>query len=100
MVAFGRFLMATGNPEFPSRVVCIGTLHVKADTAVPGTPIRETPEHTQLLAEFPSGAVITITASTVNAASPGRILPSSISRAAPPPVDTCDILSLSAPVGQ
>ncbi len=64
-------MLATGNPEFPSRVVCIGTLHVKADTAVPGTPIRETPEHTQLLAEFPSGALITITASTVNAASPG-----------------------------
>jgi predicted dehydrogenase len=67
-------MLATGNPEFPSRVVCIETHNINSDTSVPGTPIRETPEHSQLLAEFPSGAVITITASTVNARSPGFVL--------------------------
>jgi predicted dehydrogenase len=66
-------MLASGSPEFPSRVSCIGTLSVHVDAAA-GQPPRETPEHVQLLAEFPSGYLITITVSTVNAKSPGFVL--------------------------
>ncbi|HWH69240.1 MAG TPA: Gfo/Idh/MocA family oxidoreductase [Candidatus Sulfotelmatobacter sp.] len=64
-------MLASGNPEFPVRVNAIGTRNCHADLTVPGTPEREVPEHIQLLAEFPSGYMITITVSTVNARSPG-----------------------------
>ncbi|HEY5915069.1 MAG TPA: Gfo/Idh/MocA family oxidoreductase [Verrucomicrobiae bacterium] len=64
-------MLASGNPEFPVRVTCIGTKNVHADKSTPDTPEREVPEHVQLLAEFPSGYMITITCSTVNAKSPG-----------------------------
>jgi predicted dehydrogenase len=64
-------MLASGNPEFPNRVNCIGTHNVHSDLANPGVPEREVPEHIQLLAEFPSGYMITITCSTVNAKSPG-----------------------------
>jgi len=64
-------MLASGNPEFPSRVVSIATKNVLADKNTPDTPIRDVPEHVQLLAEFPSGYMITITCSTVNAKSPG-----------------------------
>jgi predicted dehydrogenase len=37
----------------------------------PPTPERDVPEHVQLTAEFPSGYMITVTCSTVNAKSPG-----------------------------
>jgi predicted dehydrogenase len=64
-------MLASGTPEFPSRVSCIGTHNVHSDLAVPGTPEREVAEHIQFLAEFPSGYLITITCSSVNAKSPG-----------------------------
>lgn len=64
-------MLASGNPEFPVRVSCIGTKNVLTDKTVPGTPIRDVPEHVQLLAEFPSGYMVTVTCSTVNAKSPG-----------------------------
>jgi predicted dehydrogenase len=64
-------MLATGNPEFPVRVNAIGTHNVHADRNTPDTPEREVPEHVQLLAEFPSGFLVTITVSTVNAKSPG-----------------------------
>jgi predicted dehydrogenase len=64
-------MLASGTPEFPVRVNCIGTHNVHSDLAVPGTPEREVAEHIQLLAEFPSGYMITITCSSVNAKSPG-----------------------------
>ena len=64
-------MLASGTPEFPSRVSSIGTHNVHSDLAVPGTPEREVTEHMQLLAEFPSGYMITITCSSVNAKSPG-----------------------------
>jgi predicted dehydrogenase len=64
-------MLASGTPEFPVRVNCIGTHNVHADLAVPQTPEREVAEHVQLLAEFPSGYMITITCSSVNAKSPG-----------------------------
>jgi predicted dehydrogenase len=67
-------MLASGNPEFPARVSCIGTKNVHSDTFNPGTPERETPEHVQLIAEFPSGYMISIVVSTVNAKSPGFVL--------------------------
>ena len=67
-------MLASGNPEFPVRVCSIGTKNVHADKNTPDTPIREVPEHQQLIAEFPSGYMITITASTVNAKSPGFVI--------------------------
>jgi len=67
-------MLASGEPQFPVRVNCIGTHNVHADLAVPGTPEREVAEHVQFLAEFPNGYMITITVSTVNAKSPGFVL--------------------------
>jgi len=67
-------MLASGNPEFPVRVVCIGTKNVHSDRAVPDVPEREVPEHVELLAEFPSGYMVTITCSTVNAKSPGFVI--------------------------
>jgi predicted dehydrogenase len=67
-------MVASGNPEFPVRVVAIGTANVHADKSVPETPERDVREHFQLLAEFPSGHMLTVTASTVNAKSPGFAL--------------------------
>jgi len=64
-------MLASGNPEFPKRVVSIGTKNVHTDKNTPDTPERDVPEHVQLLAEFPSGYLITVTASSVNARSPG-----------------------------
>ena len=64
-------MLASGNPEFPSRVTSIGTKNVHTDKNTPNTPERDVAEHVQLLAEFPSGYMITVTCSTVNAKSPG-----------------------------
>jgi predicted dehydrogenase len=66
-------VLASGKPEFPKRVNCIGTKNVDADKEKPA-PEREVSDHIQLLAEFPSGYMITITCSTVNAKSPGFAL--------------------------
>ncbi len=66
-------MLASGKPEFPVRVVCIGTRNVDQD-AENNQPKREVPEHIQLLAEFPSGYMITITCSTVNEKSPGFVI--------------------------
>ena len=63
-------MIATGKPEFPTRVTSIGTRHVHSDRKTPGTPERDVPEHVQLSAEFPSGLLLTVTSSTVNAKSP------------------------------
>ncbi len=63
-------MLATGNPEFPSRVVCIGTRNVDTDK-VGGAPEREVPDQMTQLAEIPSGLTLNVTASTVNARSPG-----------------------------
>ena len=67
-------MLATGNPAFPVRVVSIGTRTVHPDLTVAGTPERETPEHAQLLAEFPDGYVLMITCCTTNASTPGLSL--------------------------
>ena len=67
-------VLATGKPEFPVRVTSIGTKNVHTDRKTSGTPERDVPEHVQLSAEFPSGALITVTCSTVNAKSPGFVI--------------------------
>lgn len=59
-------MLATGNPEFPSRVVSIGTRKIQTDKNTPGTPIRDVAENIQLVAEFPTGLSIMIISSTVN----------------------------------
>jgi predicted dehydrogenase len=64
-------MLASGNPEFPIRVTSVGTKNVHTDKNTPGTPERDVPEHVQLTAEFPSGYMINVTCSTVNARSPG-----------------------------
>lgn len=63
-------MLASGNPEFPVRVTCIGTRNVHTDRAKPA-PERDVAEHVSLNAEFPSGHIITVVCSTVNAKSPG-----------------------------
>lgn len=60
------YMLATGNPEFPLRVAALGTRKVETDHKTPGTPMRDSPEILQLIAEFPSGMVMHITSSTVN----------------------------------
>lgn len=67
-------MLAMGKPEFPRRVVSIGTKHVHTDKNTPGTPERDVPEHVELLAEFPSGVTLMCACSTVNARSPGFAL--------------------------
>jgi predicted dehydrogenase len=60
------YMLATGNPQFPVRVACIGTRKVLTDKLTPDTRIRDNPEIAQLIAEFPTGMVMNITSSTVN----------------------------------
>ena len=67
-------MLATGKPEFPTRVTSIGTKHVHTDSKTPGTPERDVPEHVQLSAEFPNGMLLTVMCSTVNAKSPGFVI--------------------------
>src|SRR5437588_7741440 len=64
-------MLATGNPEFPVRVCSIGTRPIHIDAPADGYAERDTPEHAQLLAEFPSGFVIMVTCCTVNGSTPG-----------------------------
>jgi len=63
-------MLASGNPEFPVRVTCVSSKNVHSDKEK-NLPEREVAEHIQLVAEFPSGYMVTITCSTVNAKSPG-----------------------------
>jgi predicted dehydrogenase len=68
-------MLATGNPEYPSRVVCIGTKNVHTDKKqTDGTPERDVPEHVEILVEFPSGVTLVLASSSVNARSPGFAL--------------------------
>ncbi|MDB6111450.1 MAG: Oxidoreductase domain protein [Pedosphaera sp.] len=55
---FLPLMLATGNPQFPRRVVCTGTKKVSTD--------REINDTTHLLAEFPSGLTMCAAGSTVN----------------------------------
>ena len=62
------YMLATGNPEFPLRVACVGSRKIETDKNTPGTYMRDVPEIVQLIAEFPSGMVMHITSSSVNEA--------------------------------
>jgi predicted dehydrogenase len=55
---FQPLMLATGNPEFPRRVVATGTRKVSTD--------REITDTTHLLAEFPSGLTLLVVGTTVN----------------------------------
>jgi predicted dehydrogenase len=55
---FHPLMLATGDPQFPHRVVCTGTHKVYTD--------REITDTTHLLAEFPSGLTLVMAGSTVN----------------------------------
>jgi predicted dehydrogenase len=55
---FYALMLATGNPEFPSRVVCTGTRKVSTN--------RDISDTTHVLAEFPSGLTFVIAGTTVN----------------------------------
>lgn len=55
---FYPLMLATGNPEFPNRVVCTGTRKVSTN--------REITDTTHVLAEFPSGLTFVIVGTTVN----------------------------------
>lgn len=59
-------MIATGSPEFPTRVVSVGNHKWNTDANTPGTPTRDVDEFVQLTAEFPSGMVLTVISSTVN----------------------------------
>ncbi|MDX1951209.1 MAG: Gfo/Idh/MocA family oxidoreductase [Verrucomicrobiota bacterium] len=59
------YMLATGSPEFPSRVVSLGTKKIESDKNTPGTYMRDVPEHVELLAEFPSGLTLVMISSTV-----------------------------------
>lgn len=67
-------MFATGNPEFPKRVVCLGSRNVHSDAGISGTQERDSPEHMELLAEFPSGLTMVIVSGTVAARSPGFVI--------------------------
>ena len=60
------FMMATGNPEYPKRVVCIGTKPVHTDKNTPDTPERDVPENVTVLAEFPSGMTLMMSSSSIS----------------------------------
>lgn len=55
---FYPMMIATGNPEFPRRVVATGTRKVSTD--------REITDTTHLLAEYPSGLTLVVVGTTVN----------------------------------
>lgn len=55
---FMPLMLASGNPEYPRRVVATGTRKVSTD--------REITDTTHLLAEFPSGLTLVVAGSTVN----------------------------------
>lgn len=68
-------MVATGNPQFPTRVVCVGTKPVGTDkNRTDGALMRDVPEHVEIIAEFPGGMTMVIGASTVNAKSPGFVI--------------------------
>ncbi|MBO6576041.1 MAG: Gfo/Idh/MocA family oxidoreductase [Rhodothermales bacterium] len=65
-------LIATGNPEFPSRVVSLG--NKKITNATVGPDDRSVNDNTQLIAEFPSGLNMIIAGATVNEQGLGSVI--------------------------
>jgi len=67
-------MLATGKPEFPKRVVSVGTKPVGTDKNKADAHPRDVLEHVEVLAEFPSGLTMVVASSTVNAKSPGFVI--------------------------
>jgi predicted dehydrogenase len=59
-------LIATGAPEYPTRVACLGTRKI--------TPDRDVPDNIQLVAEFPSGLSMLVMGSTINEQGLGQVI--------------------------
>ncbi len=59
-------MKATGSPEFPKRVACIGTHAINSDAKSPGAHNRDVAEDVQIIAEFPSGLTLAIHSSSVS----------------------------------
>ncbi|GMQ81375.1 MAG: Gfo/Idh/MocA family oxidoreductase [Rhodothermia bacterium] len=57
-------VIATGDPEFPTRVACLGTNGITLEEVGPDD--RTVTDNTQVIAEFPSGLAMVILGSTVN----------------------------------
>jgi predicted dehydrogenase len=60
------YMLATGKPEFPTRVTSLGNKAIGTDRNAPNTYERDVPETVTLLAEFPSGLTLVMASSTVN----------------------------------
>lgn len=65
-------LIATGSPEFPTRVASVG--NKKITDAQLGPEDRDVNDNTQLLAEFPSGLCMMITGASVNEQGLGQVV--------------------------
>ncbi|MFT5145257.1 MAG: putative dehydrogenase, partial [Thalassolituus oleivorans] len=65
-------LIATGNPEFPTRVVCVGNKQITDATV--GAADRSVNDNTQLIAQFPSGLNMMIVGATVNEQGLGQVI--------------------------
>jgi predicted dehydrogenase len=59
-------MLATGEPQFPTRVAALGTRKITTD--------RDVTDNTQIMAEFPSGMTILVTGSTVNEQGLGQVI--------------------------
>ncbi len=60
-------MLATGNPEFPTRVVSLGNKKFHTDKNYKGGALdRDVNETVQLIAEFPSGLNILVVSASVN----------------------------------
>jgi len=65
-------LLATGNPEFPRRVVCLGNKQITDATV--GPQDRSVNDQTQVLADFPSGMGMVVMGATVNEQGLGTVI--------------------------
>ena len=65
-------LIATGNPQFPTRVASLGTNKITRETVGPDD--RSVNDNTQLLVEFPSGLMMVIIGATVNEQGLGQVI--------------------------
>ena len=65
-------LIATGAPEFPTRVCSVG--NKKIGDSILGPEDRDVTENCQILAEFPSGLCMLITGSSVNEQGLGQVI--------------------------
>lgn len=65
-------ILATGNPEFPRRVACLGNRQITV--AQLGEEDRDVNDQTQVLADFPSGLGIVVMGATVNEQGLGTVI--------------------------